>query len=102
MHRGPSIITKLSVFAEWFDDKDTWYTRKQLAAIVGCAESSIGAAFGWLRGNGFTITSFWVRSERRYLYNVRKGEADKISNQARRTLKELSVTRRELKVKVKG
>lgn len=103
MTRGPTIIDKLTAFSQVVPRKNNcWFTRKQLANIVGCEESSIGAAFTWLRGNNFIITSFWVRKERRYLYNVKRGDTDSLSQQAKRTKKDLSVFRQELRASLKG
>jgi hypothetical protein len=95
-----TIIDKLTAFADWFKDNDSWYTRRHLAFIMMCAESSVGAAFGWLRRNGFVITSVWVFEERRYIYNLKRGNSDTINSRARRTRKSLSLVRQKLRSKV--
>lgn len=100
MHRGPTIIDKLAAFADWFKDDDSWYTRVALADIMICAPSSVGAAFGWLRRNGFVVTSIWVVEERRYIYNLKRGNSDAINSRARRTKKVLRQIRQKLKSKV--
>lgn len=95
-----TVKEKLSAFADWFKDEHSWYTRKQLANIVICAESSIGAAVSWLRRNGFIVTSIWVYEERRYLYNIKKGSSDDINKCARRTRQALSKIRQKLRNKI--
>lgn len=111
MPKGPTVREKLSAFADWYEDADSWYTRKALARIMLCAESSVGAAVNWLRKNGFIVTTVYLpdnRQRRRvmrrrigtYVYNVRKGELDEFRECAVRTQSDLSQIRQKLRGKV--
>lgn len=110
MHR-PTIKDKLSVFADWYDDADSWYTRKALARIMLCAPTSVSAAVGWLRRNGFVVTTVYLpndkprrRTARRragtYVYNVKRGELNSFRACAVRTQADLSKIRQKLRGKV--
>ena len=96
----PTIKIKMSAFADWYKDETSWFTRQQFAHIIACAQSSIGSAIGWLRRNGFIVTSIWVHTERRYIYNIRRGESDQINSCAKRTRKSMSEIRQKLRNKV--
>lgn len=99
--RQLTIKNKLIAFSDWFNDDDAWYTRRGLARIIICAESSISAAIGWLRRNGFIVTAIWVWEDGHYIYNVKRGDTSILKARAKRSAKDLDNMQKRLKARLK-
>lgn len=93
MPKHVSIKDRLTVFAGWWKNDTAWFTTKQLAATLNCRPSSVDAALGWLRRNGFTVTKRWDWEEKANYLNIRRG----VMVKQRHTLKELRGYGRDLR-----
>lgn len=69
-----TVASRFNALASWWkgEPEKYWYTKAQLAKIIGCAYGSVSPAFSWLRRNGFTVTARWIHTRKKYVYNLRK------------------------------
>lgn len=97
---SPSIATKLEIFASMVNDNTSWFTPLQLAKIVKCEPSSLRPSFSYLRRNGFIVTSVRVPVLGCNLYNIKKGNMNRLGEIGKRSQRELKKTQEALLEKI--